>query len=174
MEGCIGSWCGDLPCEWDTPKAVKWLFGQHFYEAVISRWYKFLGIFTAPRETLCRWSISLCLSDGKREQRPSCSAWSPWCQLWSLSQGKAHHNYLPTTQITAAVLKLHFHHICSGFTHGRNVMFVRKMGCYLMVPLLFHKAPNHGHIPPSPLILFSSPRRADICLGYLRHHSYCT
>lgn len=132
MEGCIGSWCGDLPREWDTPKVVKRLFWQHFYEAVISWWYNFLGIFTAPRETLCRWSISLCLSDGKREHHPSCSAWPPWRQLWSLSHGKAHHNYLPTTQITAAVFKLHFHHICSGFTHSRNVMFVRKMGCYLM------------------------------------------
>lgn len=74
--------------------------------------------------------MSLC-PDGKREQRPSCSAWSPWCQLWSISQGKAHPDILLSTQITAAVFKLYFHHLCPGFTHSRNVMFVRKIGCYL-------------------------------------------
>lgn len=30
------------------------------------------------------------------------------------------------------MFKLHFHHLRPGFTHGRNAMFVCKMGCYLM------------------------------------------
>ena len=102
------------------------LRGGHFDGGISS-----LG-FSQPRETLCRWSISLCPSDGKREQCPSYSAWSSWCQAWSLSQGKAHHDYLPSTQITAAAFKLHFYHLCPGFTHSRNIMFVRKIGCYLM------------------------------------------